>query len=53
MVLVERGCGPGNQIMDLLIIGFTCIASTSLGIYLGIKVSTGLASWKKVARKRK
>jgi hypothetical protein len=38
---------------QLFLIGAVCIASTSLGIYLGIKVSTGLASWKKVARKRK
>jgi hypothetical protein len=39
--------------MDLLIIGFATIASTSLGIYLGIKAGNGLASLKKVARKRK
>ena len=53
MILVKRGCGPGNQIMDLLIIGFVCIASTSLGIYWGIKAGTGQVSLKKGARKRK
>lgn len=39
--------------MDLLIIGFSTIASTSLGIYWGIKVGTGQVRWIKVARKRK
>lgn len=39
--------------MDLLIIGFACIASTCLGIYWGLLAGSGQVRWIKVTRKRK
>ena len=38
---------------QLFLIGAVCIATTSFGCYWGVKIGTGLASWKKVRRRAK
>lgn len=38
--------------LDMILTGFLCIASTCLGIYWGIMVGSGQVRWIKVTRRR-
>ncbi len=38
--------------LELILVGVTCIASTCVGLYLGVLIGTNQISWLKTTRRK-